>query len=109
MGRPAGYTSGCGGERSKNWSYAAQLLTVNTDGGPSLLPLRIEKTRGEWHPTPKVEFYVDFEFCSDLNDDFSKLPEKGGQPLIFFAPIHRPTGSSSLIWMFVGKYRQARP
>ena len=23
------------------------------------------------------------------------------------APIHRPTGSSSLIWMFVGKYRQA--
>ena len=45
--------------------------------------MRIEKTRGEWHPTPKVEFYVDFEFCSDLNDDFSKLPEKGGQPLIF--------------------------
>ena len=61
----------------------AQLLTVNTDGGPSLLPLRIEKTRGEWHPTPGVEFYVDFEFCSDLNDDFPKLPEKGGQPLIF--------------------------
>ena len=61
----------------------AQLLTVNTGGGPSLLPLRIEKTRGEWHPAPKVEFYVDFEFCSDLNDDFSKLPEKGGQPLIF--------------------------
>ena len=26
---------------------------------------------------------MDFEFCSDLNDDFSKLPEKGGQPLIF--------------------------
>ena len=24
-----------------------------------------------------------FEFCSDLNDDFSKLPEKGGQPIIF--------------------------
>ena len=45
--------------------------------------MRIEKTRGEWHPTPKVEFYVDFEFCSDLNDDFSKLPEKSGQPLIF--------------------------
>ena len=71
-------TCWCGGERSKNWSTLAQLLTVNTDGGPSLLPLRIEKTRGEWHPTPKVEFYVDFEFCSDLNDDFPKLSEKGG-------------------------------
>ena len=61
----------------------AQLLAVNTDGGSSVRPLRIEKTRGEWHPTPGVEFYVDFEFCNDLNDDFSKLPEKGGQPLIF--------------------------
>ena len=26
---------------------------------------------------------MDFEFCSDLNDDCSTLPEKGGQPLIF--------------------------
>ena len=67
----------------KNSFTLAQLLAVNTDGGSLVLPLRIEKTRGEWHPTPGVEFYVDFEFCSDLNDDFSKLPEKGGQPIIF--------------------------
>ena len=60
-----------------------KLLTVNTDDGPPLRPFCIEKTRGEWHATPSVEFYVDFEFCTDLNDDFSKLPEKGGQPLIF--------------------------
>ena len=33
--------------------------------------------------TPAVEFYVDFEYCSDLDDDFAKLPEKGGQSLIF--------------------------
>ena len=45
--------------------------------------MRIGTTRGEWHAAPGVEFYVDFEYCSDLNDDFSKLPEKGGQPLIF--------------------------
>jgi hypothetical protein len=61
----------------------AQLLAVNNDDGPLVRPLRIDKTRDEWHPTPGVEFYVDFEFCTDLNDDFSKLPEKGGQPLIF--------------------------
>ena len=60
-----------------------QILTVNTDDGPPVRPLRIEKTRDEWHSTPSVEFYVDFEFCSDLNDDFAKLPDKGGQPLIF--------------------------
>ena len=60
-----------------------QMLAVNADGGPAILPARIEQTRDEWHATPTLEFYVDFEFCSDLNDDFSRLPEKGGQPLIF--------------------------
>jgi hypothetical protein len=38
---------------------------------------------GEWHATPNVEFFVDFEFCIDLDDDFCQLPDKGGQPLIF--------------------------
>ena len=60
-----------------------QLLAVNRGDGPPVLPLRIGTTRGEWHAASGVEFYVDFEYCSDLNDDFSKLPEKGGQPLIF--------------------------
>ena len=68
---------------SKTRPTLEQILTVNTDDGPPVRPLRIVKTRDEWHSTPLVEFYVDFEFCSDLNDDFSKLPNKGGQPLIF--------------------------
>ena len=79
----------------------AQLLTVNTDGGPAVLPLRIEKTRGEWHPAPRVEFYVDFEFCSDLNDDFSKLPEKGGQATHFYDWLRdtwKMGGGSSSLW-----------
>ena len=62
-----------------------QMLTVNrpTYTGPPVLPVRIEQTRGDWHAPYGVEFYVDFEFCSDLNDDCSTLPEKGGLPLIF--------------------------
>ena len=60
-----------------------QLLAVNRAEGPPVLPLQIGKTKGEWHAARDVEFYVDFEYCSDLNDDFSKLPEKGGQPLVF--------------------------
>ena len=60
-----------------------KLLEVNRGDAQPVLPLHIEKTRGEWHAVPGVEFYVDFEYCSDLNDDFSMLPEKGGQPLIF--------------------------
>ena len=60
-----------------------RFLEVNTGDGPLVLPPCIEQDRDVWYPTPALEFYVDFEFCMDLNDDFSKLPEKGGQPLIF--------------------------
>ena len=62
-----------------------QILGVNRPeyDGSFVLPSQVETDREQWHPTPGVEFYVDFEFCSDLNDDFSTLPEKGGQPLIF--------------------------
>ena len=60
-----------------------KFLDVNTGDGPLIFPARIERERDVWHPTPALEFYVDFEFCMDLNDDFSNLPEKGGQPLIF--------------------------
>ena len=60
-----------------------QLLMVNRGNGSPVLPPHIDTDQAAWRPMPKVEFYVDFEYCSDLNDDFSQLPEKGGQPLIF--------------------------
>ncbi len=59
------------------------LLDVNRNDGPPVLPRRIDETRDAWFSDRGLEFYVDFEFCSDLNDDFSNLPRKGGQPLIF--------------------------
>ena len=68
---------------AKHKRVLAQLLSVNRGDEPPVLPLHIETNQGNWRVTPKLEFYVDFEYCSDLNDDFSKLPEKGGQPLIF--------------------------
>jgi hypothetical protein len=35
-----------------------------------------------WHQPPALEFYVDFETVSDLDDDFAGIPERGGQNLI---------------------------
>ena len=61
----------------------ARMLRVNAADGPQILPECVEQDRDVWHPTPSLEFYVDFEFCMDLNDDFSRLPERGGQTLIF--------------------------
>ena len=68
---------------AKQRTILEQLLAVNRGHGSPVLPSQIETTRAEWHAAPGVEFYVDFEYCSDLNDDFSQLPEKGGQPFIF--------------------------
>ena len=72
---------GVGG--ATNAPILERLLAVNVGDGPPVSPRRIEADREVWHKTPGVEFYVDFEYCGDLDDDFAKLPEKGGQPLIF--------------------------
>ena len=72
---------GVGG--ATNGPILERLLAVNLSSGPPVSPQRIEADREIWHGTPGMEFYVDFEYCSDLDDDFDKLPEKGGKPLIF--------------------------
>ncbi len=60
------------------------ILDVNrSDDGSPVRPDRIHTAEDEWRPVPPLEFYVDFETVQDLNDDFSLIPEKGGQPLIF--------------------------
>jgi hypothetical protein len=60
------------------------ILDVNrSNDGPPVRPARIRAAEEEWHPEPPLEFYVDFETVEDLDDDFSCIPEKGGQPLIF--------------------------
>ncbi len=59
------------------------LLDVNRTPGPVVRPARVEADRAEWIDTPPLEFYADFETVSDLDDDFSAIPERGGQPLIF--------------------------
>ena len=59
------------------------LLDVNREAGPDVRPARVEAARGEWIEEAPVEFYVDFETVGDLDDDFSGIPERGGQPLIF--------------------------
>ncbi len=59
------------------------LLDVNRTTGPGVRPARVGASRSEWINVPAVEFYVDFETVSNLNDDFSAIPARGGQPLMF--------------------------
>ena len=59
------------------------LLEINKSAaGPNVQPSRLHNGDPVWRDSA-LEFYVDFETVTDLDDDFSKLPSKGGQPLIF--------------------------
>ena len=60
------------------------LLSINqTSAGPSVAPPRVRAAEQVWRKESAVEFYVDFETVSDLDDDFSRIPKRGGQALIF--------------------------
>ena len=59
------------------------LLDVNRTAGELVRPDCVAASRWEWINTPPLEFYVDFETVSDINDDFCALPNRGGQPLVF--------------------------
>ncbi len=76
----------------------ARLLEVNrADDGPLVAPDRVHAAEGEWRAKPPVEFYVDFEYVSNVNDDFSRIPEQNGQPLIFMIGCgHEENGQ----WVF---------
>ena len=75
--RSLGMTNGANARRLE------VLLDANRGLGADVLPLRVRSARSEWIEPPPVEFYVDFETVSDLNDDFSRFPGRGGQSLIF--------------------------
>jgi hypothetical protein len=60
------------------------ILEVNrSTDGPPVRPSAVRSGDAHWRVEPPLEFYVDFETVGDLDDDFTSIPEKGGQPLLF--------------------------
>jgi hypothetical protein len=60
------------------------MLDINSDaGGPLVRPRSVVTAEDQWRAPQALEFYVDFETVSDLDDDFTRIPDKGGQALIF--------------------------
>lgn len=61
-----------------------EMIRVNREPAPpGYSPERITWATERWLQPEPVEFFVDFETASNLDDDFSKLPEAGGQSLIW--------------------------
>ncbi len=61
----------------------AFLQMIRRTDGCKVLPERVGTDRETWGEPAAVEFYVDFETVSNLDDDFSAMPDAGGQPLVF--------------------------
>lgn len=60
------------------------LIEMNRDPESALIsPPKIETERELWGVPGPVEFYVDFETVSDVNDGFASLPTRGGRPMIY--------------------------
>ena len=77
--------------RTTNAPKLDAVLDVNRlIDGPPVRPSKVSSGEAEWRGEPLLEFYVDFETVSDLDDDFANLPEKGGQPLIFMGRLWSP-------------------
>ena len=74
------------------------ILDVNhASDGPVVMPSHVSAAEDEWRSEPALEFFVDFETVSNLDDDFTRIPEQNGQPLIFMVGCgHREAGE----WAF---------
>ncbi len=78
------------------------VLDVNRDAdGPPVRPCRITALEHEWRKPELLEFFVDFETVNDLDDDFSQLPARGGQPLIFMIGCGHVEGGRFVFRCFV--------
>ena len=80
------------------WVEGAESITTMADTGQmalwpegehapetdfsSVAPARVTAGGDTWRD-PGLAFYVDFETVSDLNDDFSLMPKRGGANMIF--------------------------
>ena len=74
------------------------VLSINqSKTGPPVRPVHVTAAEKVWRKVTKVEFYVDFETVNDLDDDFSAIPKRGGQPMIFMVGCGHIEGNQ---WQF---------
>jgi hypothetical protein len=60
------------------------IIDIHRDAnGPPVRPVAVTAAEDEWRAVPTIEFFVDFETVSSLNDDMALFPRQHGQPLIY--------------------------
>lgn len=68
---------------------ADAILAANRCGpnAPAVFSAQITASEKQWRKPVAAEFYIDFETVSNIDDDFSQFPNKGGTPLIFMVGV----------------------
>tara|TARA_Y100001970_G_scaffold99355_2_gene124968 strand:- start:2138 stop:3883 length:1746 start_codon:yes stop_codon:yes gene_type:complete len=76
--------SDLGFKPSERTNTIQKIIDINKQSEKkSVLPLKLTNCDQAWRDTNTLDFYVDFETVSDIDDDFSRLPSSGGQAMIF--------------------------
>ncbi|MEP7215927.1 MAG: hypothetical protein ABI782_06705 [Anaerolineaceae bacterium] len=79
-----GFSAAVAGVKTAHVPVLDRMLAVNRyPEGPVVWPSTIATEADIWGEPRGIEFFVDFETVSNLNDDFTLFPEQNGQPLIF--------------------------
>ena len=60
-----------------------EILRINNQDEHKVLPHSISNNDKNWQQKPPLEFFVDFETVSNIEDDFNEFPKQGGQELVF--------------------------
>ena len=55
---------------------------VNKDSTSDIVLPKVINDISGWKDKPELEFFVDFETVTDVNDDFSNFPYRSGNSLI---------------------------
>lgn len=73
----------------------------SAEDGAIVFPDRVRANEQLWREPGGLEFFVDFETVSDLDEDFSTFPDAGGQTLIFMIGCGHFTGPADApVWNF---------
>jgi hypothetical protein len=71
------------GDSTEGRRLDAVLMANRSSGDQAVFPARLASNIGNWQQAASLEIFANFQYVNDQADDFSRLPERGGTPMVF--------------------------
>jgi hypothetical protein len=71
------------GDSAEGRRLDAVLLANRSTSDQVIFPAQLTSNIGNWHQPAPVEIFVNVQAVIDQDDDFSRLPARGGTPMVF--------------------------